>query len=51
LIARAARCISIAQFSAYDDARKICQQAVARRADDPSAMRRDQRVDSAAQFT
>ena len=34
-----------------DDARKICQQAVAGRADDPSAMCRDQRVDSAAQFT
>ena len=31
-----------------DDARKIRQQAVACGADDPSAMRRDQRVDSAA---
>ena len=34
-----------------DDARKICQQAVARGANDPSAMRRDQWVDSAAQLT
>ena len=32
-----------------DDARKIRQQAVACGADDPSAMRRDQRVDSAAE--
>ena len=34
-----------------DDTRKIRQQAVARRADDPSAMCRDQRVDCAAEFT
>ena len=33
-----------------DDARKIRQHAVARRADDPPAMRRDQRVDGAAQL-
>ena len=33
-----------------DDARKIRQQAVARRADDPPAMRRDQRVNGAAQL-
>ena len=32
-----------------DDARKIRQQAVARGADDPPAMRRDQRVDGAAE--
>ena len=32
-----------------DDARKIRQQAVARGADDPPVMRRDQRVDRAAQ--
>src|SRR6516164_5351230 len=34
-----------------DDARKIRQQAVTGRADDPSAVRSDQRVDGAAQFT
>ena len=33
-----------------DDTRKIRQQAVAGRADDPPAMRRDQRVDGAAEF-
>src|SRR6516162_10269134 len=33
-----------------DDARKIRQQAVTGRADDPSAVRGDQRVDGAAQF-
>ena len=33
-----------------DDARKIRQQAVARGADDPSAVRGDQRVDSAAEL-
>ena len=33
-----------------DDARKIRQQAVACRADDPPAMRRDQRVDGAAEL-
>jgi hypothetical protein len=33
-----------------DDTRKIRQQAVARSADDPPAMRRDQRVDGAAEL-
>ena len=33
-----------------DDARKIRQQAVAGRTDDPSAVRRDQRVDGAAEL-
>src|SRR6516165_7262222 len=38
-------------FQRIDDARKIRQQAVTGRADDPSAVRSDQRVDGAAQFT
>src|SRR5438105_2871514 len=49
LIARAARCISSAQFS-VDDAREIRQQAIPCRADDPTAMRDDQRVDGAAEL-
>src|SRR5262249_56950966 len=50
-IARGARCISTAQFTASTTLQKICQQAVASGADDPPAMRRDQRVDGAPQFT
>ena len=50
-MARAARCICEGAVQRVDDARKIRQQAVARGADDPSALCRYQRVDCAAKTT
>jgi hypothetical protein len=51
LIEREARCIFDGTVQRIDNTRKISQHAVACGADDPSAMRRDQRVDGAPELT